>query len=84
MDAPVPQQNASSASFNSIILRFLSSTVQPSTDFASSMIDDRVIPGNIVFVSSGGVTIVFVFANTAKKFDAPASSIFSPLINSTK
>ena len=43
------------------------------------MIEDRVIPGRMVLESKGGVTIVFVFANTAKKLEAPASSMYSPL-----
>lgn len=38
----------------------------------------RVTPGRIVCESKEGVTIV-LFAKTAKKFDAPASSIASPL-----
>jgi hypothetical protein len=46
------------------------------------MMDARVTPGKIVSLSRAGVTMVLL-GKTAKKLEAPASSIASPLQKET-
>jgi hypothetical protein len=77
-DAPVPQQKASEAPLRSARVKRFSKTAHPHSFSANSMIDDLVTPGRMVPGASDGVTIVLL-GYTAKKLDAPASSIASPL-----